>query len=135
MENEKNIFEKIISGEIPANKIYEDENHIAILDIFPFEAGHTLVIPKKKYEKIFDMPENEYLELQKIVYKISNHIKQKLNIENLNIWQNNGKISGQEIPHIHIHIVPRKLKFQTYGQRQFHYINGEIEKIQQQLKF
>ena len=65
------IFSKIIKGEIPSYKIYEDEKHLAFLDISPFEKGHTLVIPKKEdYQTIFDMPEEEFVELIKIVKKL-----------------------------------------------------------------
>jgi histidine triad (HIT) family protein len=67
------IFTKIIQREIPATIIYEDENHIAFLDIQPFEKGHTLVVPKTEYETIMDMPEDVYLDLQKVVLKIAKH--------------------------------------------------------------
>ena len=100
------IFTKIINKEIPSNIIYENENHLAFLDITPFEKGHTLVIPKKQYNTIMDMPENDFIELTKIVQKIAKHIEKKLNC-GINIWQNNKEISGQEIPHVHFHIVPR----------------------------
>ncbi len=99
MEKET-IFTKIIKREIPASIIYEDENTIAILDINPFEKGHTLVIPKKPYEKIANMPEKEYLELQKVVLKITKNMKNKLNT---NIG---ALIYGEEIAHVHIHLFP-----------------------------
>ena len=75
---EETIFDKIISGEIPASKVYEDDNFLAFLDIMPFEKGHTLVVPKKRYATIFDIPEEEYLKLQKIVHKIAGQIRKKL---------------------------------------------------------
>ena len=109
-ENKQNdlseLFVKIAKKEIPSSIVYEDDKHIAFLDIQPFEKGHTLLIPKKKYECIWDMPENEFLELSKVLLKISKNIKEKLNC-GLNITQNNKQISGQIIPHIHFHLVPR----------------------------
>ena len=100
------IFSKIISREIPANIIYEDENHIAFLDIHPFEKWHTLVVPKHEYKTIFDMNEDAYLELQKIVLKIAKHYEKVLSC-GMNILQNNKEIAGQTVPHVHFHIIPR----------------------------
>lgn len=97
---QETIFTKIIKREIPASIIYEDENTIAILDINPFEKGHTLVIPKKPYEKIANMPENEYLELQKVVLKITKNMKSKLNTNIATL------VYGEEIAHVHIHLFP-----------------------------
>ncbi len=100
------LFTKIIQREIPASIIYEDENHIAFLDINPMEKWHTLVVPKKEYETIFDMPEWEFLELQKIVYKISKHYENILDC-GINILQNNKTVAGQEVMHVHFHVIPR----------------------------
>jgi len=100
------IFTKIIEREIPASIIYEDEKHIAFLDLNPLEKGHTLVIPKKEYETIFDMPEDEFLELQKIVLKISKHFENVL-WSWINILQSNKAIAWQEVFHVHFHVVPR----------------------------
>lgn len=127
------IFSKIIKGEIPAYKIYEDNNHLAFLDISPFEKGHTLVIPKKEYETIFDMPEEEFTALVTIVKKIATHMRKTLNCD-INIWQNNGEIAGQEIPHIHFHVIPRTQKKKTYClENKQHYDEGEAEEVAKQL--
>ena len=132
---QETLFTKIINGEIPAQIIYEDEKHLAFLDIFPFEKGHTLVIPKKPYTTIFEMPEDEYLQLQKVVLKISKHLEKKLNC-GLNLLQNNKKISGQEIMHIHFHLIPRQNKKKFYlAENGEKYLEGEIESYKNSLKY
>ncbi len=107
MKREKNIFEKIIDREIPADILYEDEKVIAFLDAFPFEKGHLLVVPKKYYEFIWDMPEDEFLYLQKIVLKFAKNISKNFPNAGLNICQNNKKIAHQLINHVHFHLCPR----------------------------
>ena len=100
------IFCKIIKGDIPSYKIYEDEKVLAFLDIKPLSKGHTLVLPKKHYENILDIPEELYEYMSKIVKRVSLKIKQTYTPEGILINQNNGKRAGQEVPHIHIHIKP-----------------------------
>ena len=131
---EKTIFEKIVDKEIPANIIYEDEKHLAFLDIQPFEKGHTLVIPKKAYETIFDMPEEEFLELQKVVLKLAKKINQELG-GGLNILQNNYKMAGQIVPHVHFHLVPRNSDKKLYCHDEEEYQENEMEEITKRLKF
>jgi len=128
------IFSKIIDGEIPSEKIYEDESHLAFLSINPFEKGHTLVIPKKGYSNIFEIPQDEFLNLCKVVYKISQHFRKVLNCD-LNIWSNNGEISGQEIEHVHFHIVPRKDNKKTYALENIEiYMDGEMRNYAEYLR-
>jgi histidine triad (HIT) family protein len=97
---EETIYNKIIRKEIPTKIIYEDKNCLAFLDHLPFSKGHTLVIPKKRYEYIADMPESEYLELQKIVLKIVKHYRKIFNCK-IGTF-----VYGEEVPHVHIHIFP-----------------------------
>lgn len=127
------LFTKIVRGDIPSFKIYEDEKHLAFLDIMPFEKGHTLVIPKKPYETIMEMPEDEFLELQKVVLKIAKHYEETLHC-GINIWQNNKEISGQEIPHVHFHIIPRKIKKNAYVKQDEKYLGNEMENYAKKLK-
>ena len=134
IKKRETLFTKIINKQIPANIIYEDENTIAILDIFPFEKGHALVIPKIPFKTIFEMPEKNYLELQKVILKISNHLKEKLNCD-LNIIQNNGKIAGQEIEHVHFHLIPRKETKQIYcSKNSTKYLKEEDKNYLKKLK-
>lgn len=104
--SEPTIFEKIISREIPADIVYEDNQHIVILDINPFEKGHILVIPKKIYETIMDMPETEYTVLQALVHRFARHMHQQFG-GGINIAINNYPEAHQVVPHVHVHIIPR----------------------------
>ncbi len=101
------IFCKIVKGEIPCKKIYEDEQNLSFLDIFPRATGHALVIPKKHCETFDQM---ELADLQSFiiaVQKVTQLLKQKLDAPAFNIISNNGALSGQEVPHLHFHILPR----------------------------
>ena len=103
------IFCKIVRGEIPAEKIWENENFVAFLDVRPVSEGHTLVIPKKHFENLFvlsDEVSQEYIFVLKEVGKL---IIKKYNADGFNISLNNGKSAGQVINHIHFHILPRKI--------------------------
>ena len=101
------IFTEIIEGKWPGFIIFEDEKHVAILDKYPIDTGHSLVIPKKPYEKITDMPKDEVAELFSLVPQIANAILKATGAVAFSIAQNNGKEAKQIIPHVHIHIIPR----------------------------
>jgi len=101
------IFCKIIRGEMPCYKIYEDEKIIAFLDINPWTRGHCLVAPKKHFQDIFDVDEETLSALISAVKKISSLAKKKLGAIGVNILQNNGELAGQLVPHIHFHVIPR----------------------------
>ncbi|MCX6751151.1 MAG: HIT family protein [Candidatus Nomurabacteria bacterium] len=103
------IFCKIIKKEIPCEKVYEDETVLAFLDINPVNLGHTLVVPKKHFENIYDIEENEVTHLIKIAKKISIALK-KMGADGTNITINNGKAAGQVIPHFHTHVIPRSVE-------------------------
>ncbi len=100
------IFCKIVKGEVPCYKTYEDEKVFVILDINPLSKGHTLVLPRQHFENILDIPEDLYEYMSKIAKRVSQVIQDRYNPEGILINQNNGKRAGQEIPHIHIHIKP-----------------------------
>jgi len=106
--DENCIFCKIIKGEIPSYKVYEDEQVLAFLDITPVNLGHTLVISKNHYTSLEDIPEDEFLAVMRIVKKLGNKIKTCLNLEGYNLGLNNGEVAGQTVPHVHFHIMPRK---------------------------
>lgn len=111
------IFCKIIAGEIPCFKIYEDENFLAILDRFPSAGGHALVIPKRHAADMFELNETESAGILPLAKLVAEKIRATLAIDGINIVQNNGRAAGQEIFHYHMHIVPRRagdgLKFSS----------------------
>jgi histidine triad (HIT) family protein len=101
------IFCKIVRGEAKSWKVYEDENVYAFLDIHPASEYHTLVIPKKHYENIFDVPEAELLAVMAAVKKLTTLYSQKLGIHNVQIINSSGAEAQQDVFHLHFHIVPR----------------------------
>jgi histidine triad (HIT) family protein len=99
------IFCKIISGQIPAKKVYETQSSLAFLDAFPLTRGHVLVVPKTHYITVQQMSKSDNADLFESVRLISNKIERIAPSSLLAI--HNGKESGQEIPHVHVHIIPR----------------------------
>ena len=101
------IFCKIVRGELPCYKIYEDNETLAFLDRNPVNPGHTLLIPKKHSETILDTNDETLKKLIIITRKISKAIFESMKLEGFNIGINQFKIAGQVVPHLHIHIMPR----------------------------
>lgn len=101
------IFCKIISGEIPAVKIYEDDDVLSFLSIAPINKGHTLVIPKKHITNIFDSDKETFSKVMNVVHKLSPFIKDATDASGINIGINNESSAGQEVFHLHVHIIPR----------------------------
>lgn len=102
------VFCKIASGEFSSHKIYEDEKVLAILDLSQATKGHTLVMPKKHYENIFDLDEETSKHLFNVVRIISKHYNEiDKNIVGINLLNNNGSAAGQTVMHYHMHILPR----------------------------
>jgi len=99
------IFCKIVKGEIPAKIIDETEKSLAFLDAFPLTKGHSLVIPRNHYEKMQEIPPEENAELFETVRKVLSKVDKLTNATLVAL--HNGKDSGQEIPHVHIHLIPR----------------------------
>lgn len=131
------IFCKIISGEIPSAKIYEDEHVYAFLDISQVTKGHTLLIPKTHTKNIYETPAEIAKELFDRVPKIANAIKQAYEPIGLNIISNNEEPAGQSVFHLHIHLIPRygkgdgfgavwKTNTDQYTQQELNQIAGDI---------
>lgn len=101
------IFCKIINGDIPSAKIYEDEDVLAILDISQATKGHTLVLPKKHFANLLEIDDYEYLKVMNKVKDLANAITKAFNAKGCNILNNCGEIAGQTVMHFHVHIIPR----------------------------
>lgn len=128
------IFCKIIAGEIPSFKVYEDEAVLAFLDINPVNPGHTLVVPKKHFANIEEADEEILCRIMKVVKKIGVSLKNNLGVTGYNVGVNNDPMAGQIVPHLHFHVMPR-LEGDGYklweGKK---YKDGEAEKILGKIK-
>jgi histidine triad (HIT) family protein len=101
------IFSKIIRGEVPSHKIYEDDHVIAILDINPLSEGHALVIPKEPAETIDALSDEFAAAVGRVLPRITRALKKVTGATAVNILQNNGADAGQAVPHVHFHVIPR----------------------------
>ncbi|WP_372845469.1 HIT family protein [Pontiella sp.] len=101
------IFCKIVEKEIPATIVHEDDDVLVFMDIGPIIKGHALVIPKKHYDPVTETPDHVINKLFLTAKKIAAAQMNGLGADGVNIMQNNGKASGQEVPHIHVHVIPR----------------------------
>ncbi len=101
------LFCKIVKGELPCYKLYEDDVVISILDIFPVHPGHALVVPKKHSADIFDTDEETMKQMIAVAKQLSPAVMKATKADAINIGMNNGEAAGQEVPHAHLHIIPR----------------------------
>jgi len=128
------IFCKIINNEIPCNIVYETDIVQAFMDIAPINKGHVLVIPKKHYETLLDIPEGILSDFIVETKKVAAAVKKATNADGFNLMMNNYKDAGQIVPHAHIHIVPRfkddGLKLWPGGK----YEEGEIKEFSKKIK-
>ena len=127
------IFCKIIKGELPATKVYEDDEVFGFLDIKPVNPGHTLLIPKKHYENIHDMPDETVAKLAVVAKKVADAML-KIGVKGVNIGMNNGTHAGQVVFHAHTHVMPR------YGRDSFslwvgkEYDGNEREQVAEKIR-
>lgn len=112
------VFCKIVRGEIPCSKIYEDDQTIAFLDIAPFEKGHVLVVPKCHVPFITDLPCDHLMATITVARNIGQLLLKKLACDGFNLLQNNGACATQTVPHVHFHLIPR------YDGRPIHWVSG-----------
>ena len=103
------VFCKIVAGELPSTKVYEDAQTLAFLDIGPIVKGHTLVIPKAHHDPITETPVEVLHHLIEVVQRIARAQVKGLKADGINVTQANGEVAGQVIPHIHFHVIPRLL--------------------------
>ena len=129
------IFCKIVDGKIPAAKVYENSNVISFLDIMPANKGHCLVVPKKHYETLLDISDEDLKNLILAAKKITKALSLSIGNGSYNIIMNNGKEAGQLVDHAHIHIIPRfkgdRLRIKWSHKK---YIEKEMKSIQEKIK-
>ena len=129
------IFTKIDKGEIPSTKVYEDDICFVILDINPVKKGHCLVISKQPYPNIASCPDDVLNHLVLVAKKIEKKQREALGNQGSNIIINNDPASGQEVPHIHVHVIPR---FEGDGRKHFQdhdkYADGEMKAFGDRLR-
>ena len=102
------IFCKIIAGDIPSIKVFEDGNTVAFMDINPLSEGHLLVVPKKHFTSLFDADDDSLAQVFSVVRKLAVALQKALGIDSLNLLQANGRWAVQSVPHFHIHVIPRR---------------------------
>jgi len=124
----------MIGGKCPYYEIYHDSNIIAILDKYPVDKGHSLVITKKPYEKLTDMSNQEVAELFSKIPKIANAIIKATNADAFSIAQNNGRAAKQIIPHVHVHIIPRYNTTETLWTQRKLMKDIELNKLVQKIR-
>jgi histidine triad (HIT) family protein len=103
------VFSKIVAGEIPCHKVYEDERHIAFLDIKPVQPGHTLVVPKREVAYLFDMDPAEYDALWKAVREVERGVRRATQARRVVVT-----VVGWEVPHVHVHLIPTQ-RIEDFG--------------------
>jgi histidine triad (HIT) family protein len=107
MNEDSCIFCRIAQKQLPASCVYEDEKVMAFLDVRPLNEGHTLVIPKAHYENIFDVPQELNAYIHGVTKQIAIAVKKAMNADGISIIQQNGKAANQDVPHLHVHVIPR----------------------------
>ena len=128
------IFCDILDGKREGHIVYEDAYHLAFLDKYPIDDGHTLVIPKKHFERITDMDSNDVGEIFSIVPKIAKAVLSGAGADAFSLAQNNGKAAKQIIPHVHIHIIPRYNNKGTLWTKRQIPTNDELFELSEKIK-
>lgn len=128
------IFCDIIEGRKKAHVIYEDRIHIAIMDRYPIQLGHSLVIPREHHEKIIDMPTDGVSSLFAKVPLVARAVLQATGADGFNIGQNNGRVANQIIPHVHVHIIPRYEKMINPWKRRMIVTDQELAELSNKIK-
>lgn len=129
------VFCRMVAGEIPVAKIYEDEAVLAFLDIGPISDGHTLVIPKQHYTKVHECPPEVLAAVAARLGKIARAVVTAVSAEGYNVLANNGPAAGQVVEHVHLHIIPRNSGDKVLrGWPSYKYEKGRIEEIAARIR-
>jgi histidine triad (HIT) family protein len=129
------IFCKMVAGEIPITKIYEDEMVLSFLDIGPVSDGHTLVIPKQHFERLHDCPPDLLGQVGSKLGKIAKAVTSAMDSQGYNVLCNNGRAAGQLVNHLHFHIIPRNSGDDVFNRwPAYKYQEGKIEEIADRIR-
>ena len=101
------VFCRIAAGSLPATKVYEDASKLAFMDIAPIQPGHTLLIPKRHFERLTDLPEDVAADLTRFLPKLARAVAAATAADGFNVMQTNGACAGQSVFHVHFHVIPR----------------------------
>jgi histidine triad (HIT) family protein len=107
MSDEVTVFDRILSGDIPCHKLYEDEHVLAFLDIFPLSRGHCLVIPKERRAQLHELSEESAAAIGRVLPRLAAAVRRATGASAYNVLQNNGAAAHQAVSHVHFHIIPR----------------------------
>jgi histidine triad (HIT) family protein len=125
------IFCKIIKGEIPCFKVFEDDNVLAFADINPISKGHVLIIPKRHVENMWEATEEELVTVMRTAKKLVHAIKDAINPDGVAVLQLNGKAVNQVVMHYHFHLIPRSKEEGKLSMTEWELIPGNMEEIKQ----
>ena len=128
------IFCKIVAGEIPSFKVYEDERIVAFLDIRPVNPGHTLIVPKTHSKNIFDIVAEDWTAIADVARILAIAIEKAVSADGINIAMNNRPDAGQLVDHAHVHLIPRKKGDGLKLWPQHPYPEGEAEKTAEKIR-
>jgi len=129
------VFCKMVAGQIPVTKIYEDEVVLAFLDIGPVSDGHTLVIPRQHFEKLHDCPGELLGQVGSRLGKVAKAVAAGMNSDGYNVLCNNGRAAGQLVEHLHFHIIPRNTGDGVFDRwPAYKYQDGKIEAIAARIR-
>ncbi len=135
MAGEACVFCKIVAGQIPSVKVYEDADVLAFMDIGPLSDGHLLVVPKQHFEKLDECSEQVLSSLINAVGKLSSAVKQSLEPDGYNVLCNNGRAAGQLVDHVHFHIIPRKKEDGLFNRwPACEYPKGKAEELAEKIR-
>ncbi len=123
------IFTKIINREVPGHIVYENDEHIAILDVNPNAKGHTLCIPKKEVNKIFDLSEQDYLDLMLFSRKVALALEKTVSCNRIGI-----SVIGLEVPHVHVHLIPLNEMEDAKFNKKVSMAQEELEKLAKEIR-
>ena len=127
-------FCKMVAGQIPITKVYENDDILVFLDIGPISDGHTLIIPKQHFEQLHECPPELLAKVASYLGKIARAVSSAMNSDGYNVLCNNGRAAGQVINHLHFHIIPRITGDGVFNRwPSYKYAEGKIEEIANQI--